>query len=348
MNIYTESASAELFPLLDSLSPDKVFVFGNSHTHSWCIPNLDLPELVEAMTIAPGEGAKNLVSARTLWQQLAGGGATRRSVMLNVGGGTITDIGGFVAATYQRGIRFVNIPTTLLAMVDASIGGKTGINLGELKNYIGVFAPASATIISPEFLKTLPDQELVNGFAEMIKHGALAGGELWECCQSVFPAKTETTAWLPLIQKNAEYKLSLTSADMQETGLRARLNFGHTAGHALEGLYLSRGVEIPHGKAVAAGMRIETLAASHMGLTRQEFPEQLDWVIKRHFEPVVFQPDEIGQLMNFALKDKKHTGKGVACSLVAEPGSPLDVVEVPPETMNLAFSQYLHETGQTD
>lgn len=347
MNTYTLSAGDALKAWSGDTAYDKIFLFCDQHTALQCYPRLELPSNIKLIIVPPGEGSKNLITARTVWTELAQAGATRKSLMMNLGGGTITDIGGFTASTFQRGIDFVNVPTTLLAMVDASIGGKTGINLGELKNYIGTFSLPVATITDPGFLATLPDTEMTNGLAEIIKHGALAGNALWDIAVNAMPRKDQPAAWLPIIRANADYKLSVTSEDFRESSVRQRLNFGHTAGHALEALYLSGGVELPHGQAVAAGMWIETIAARELGLTTGDFPEHLEWIIRQHFQAVRFSPGQIGELMAYALKDKKSHGQKIICSLVSQPGYPTDAVEVPGDVMNRAFGQYLNETGQT-
>lgn len=347
MNHFTLDSRSILNECVNAVQADKVFILCDQHTMVHCLHRLQPPTSYKTIIISAGEGAKNLITARTIWSELAEQGATRKSLLISLGGGTVTDIGGFVASTYQRGISFIHIPTTLLAMVDASIGGKTGINLGELKNYIGVFNHPHATITDPGYLATLPDAEITNGCAEIIKHGALAGGQLWDMALAEFPAKTSAESWLQIIEANAAYKAGITGEDFRENAIRARLNFGHTAGHALEALYLAGGVELPHGQAVAAGMWIETLAASALGLTSANFPEHLQWSIRKHFKPVTYSPEKIGDLMGYCIKDKKYSGEGIACSLVKEPGQPLEVVQVPAGVMNKAFSDYLNETGQT-
>ncbi len=344
MNIYTLNVSDELNGLINSKKYSKHFILCDTNTAARCLPLLKTAFEFKLIETKPGEAGKKLDTCKNIWQQLADGGADRQSVLVNLGGGSITDMGGFAASTFQRGMDFIHIPTTLLGMVDAAVGGKTGVNLGELKNYIGTFKLPVACICDPVFLQTLPESEWQNGKAEMIKHGALAGNQLWDLCKGVFPAIGNNEAWLAAIRSNAEYKVKITESDFLEKDIRAQLNFGHTAGHALESLALSMGTVLPHGQAVAAGMLIETLCALEMDLCDLAFYNELAEVIRQHFEVVIFQRSHIPTLIEYCGKDKKNESGNIAIVPVKKPGQPLPKMMVNPELLSESFEKYLYDS----
>ena len=193
----------------------------------------DIP--IEIIEIEAGELHKNLDTCTQVWHALSELGADRKSLLINVGGGMVTDLGGFVASTYMRGVPFINVPTSLLAMVDASVGGKTAIDFLGVKNLIGSFHPAHEVIVDIDFLRTLPLEELLSGYGEVVKHATLMGGEAWrEVCHIGDPVGLMDDEWQALIEKSIAYKASIVEADPTERGLRRILNIGHTVGHALE------------------------------------------------------------------------------------------------------------------
>lgn len=340
----THTISDSIWDFLSETKPDKIFILCDATTRSVCLPEISIDTPFQIIEIAEGESGKNLLTCENVWKELALGGASRQSLLLCLGGGSITDLGGFVASTYQRGIKVGYIPTTLLCMVDAGIGGKTGINLGGLKNYIGTFREPDVIFVYPKFLTTLPNTEWLNGKAEIVKHALLSGHGWNEIMQKGFPEKTNTEEWSDWINGNIHYKDSITSADFTENNIRAILNFGHTAAHALEYLYLSNGRELPHGQAVAAGMLIETMAASRLQICQDGLLQEIRSCISKNFEPVVFHKEDIAELNNAAAKDKKSMSGAIVCSVIADSGKPCEPTIIPEVIMTQAWLQYLNET----
>ena len=236
-----------LHTILANLPKGQLFVLTDSHTAEYCLPILadSIGQIsYHLLTIEAGEQSKNLASVQAVWDFMLKHRATREALLINLGGGMITDLGGFAAATYMRGIRFVNIPTTLLAMVDASSGGKTGVDYQGIKNVIGTFTPPVATLIHPDFLRTLPAAELLSGFAEMLKHALIASPKEWikllQLAQEELPQEqfVEALSSTGALQASIQIKENVVSQDPHEAGLRKILNFGHTVGHAIESTML--------------------------------------------------------------------------------------------------------------
>lgn len=269
-----------VFDTLDSLAEpykdSKIFVLVDDNTFTQVLPlfraESTAVQNAAIITTRPGDSNKNLDALSKIWRQLTDGGATRSSLLINIGGGMVTDMGGFAAATFKRGISFINVPTTLLAAVDASVGGKTGINFAGLKNEVGTFAEAEAVIISTEFLNSLPQQEILSGYAEMLKHGLLDNKETLASIinYDIFDDDNlrDPDSLLELVESSVGIKNSVTEIDPHEQGPRKALNLGHTIGHAFEALAMERKSPIPHGYAVAWGLVAE-LILSHMQL---DFP----------------------------------------------------------------------------
>jgi 3-dehydroquinate synthase len=257
-----------------------------------------------------GEASKNLATCQNIWQQFTDSGLDRHSLVIIVGGGVPGDLGAFCASTFKRGLDFILVPTTLLAMADSSIGGKTGIDFGSLKNHIGTFAPPVATWIATDFLRTLPLEELRSGFAEVIKHCLISDRRLWA---SVRQKPLDRQDWLKLVQSSVKFKSAVVRKDPKESGLRKILNYGHTMGHALEGYYLHTNSRLLHGDAVAAGMVLEGhIAFQKKLLTRQELAEISDYILG------VFGKVELPvmeKLMPSLLQDKKNRGKKILMAL---------------------------------
>lgn len=243
-----------------------IFVLTDKASQQFCLPIFEQhinKDNINILSIPQGEGSKSIKWTQKLWEKLAQSGADRKSLVVNLGGGVVTDIGGFVASTFRRGIEFINIPTTLLAMVDAAIGGKTGIDLGVLKNQIGVVAQPKAIFIFPVFLETLPPRELASGWMEMVKHGFISNDEyLDECLISPELGRKNIEN---LIWTSVQIKNEVVSEDPLENGRRKTLNFGHTLGHAIESYCLDHYPEnhIKHGEAIGIGM-ILALYLSHI------------------------------------------------------------------------------------
>lgn len=272
-----------------------------------CKPVADAPRFI----LTPGEDSKNTDNLIALWQWLADNGATRSSLLLNIGGGMVSDIGGFAAATFKRGISYANIPTTLLAAVDAAIGGKTAIDLGSLKNQVGAFALPAKVFHFSEPLKTLPAAELLSGIGEMLKYGLIASPMLYRSILNLLPdiqsPGFDTDTLTPLILECAAIKERIVAADPTEKGLRKVLNFGHTAAHAFESLALEkRGTPLPHGVAVAHGLLVE-LILSHtiLGFPSSElYP--LAMALKENFPPTGSTCKDNDRLIEIMAHDKKN------------------------------------------
>lgn len=271
--ILSTSICDELTALCDTKA-DKLFVLTDTTTHEKCLPLLSGCEaLKEAVHIVIGatDTHKTLDTLAYVWQQLGHGGGSRHSLMVCLGGGMVTDLGGFAASTFKRGIRFINIPTTLLAMVDAAVGGKTGINFGGLKNEIGVFNESQAVVINTQFLQTLDAENIRSGYAEMLKHALLSGGDLLARHLDFDLANPDLPRLQKMVAESIKVKEAIVKADPHEHGLRKALNLGHTFGHALESLALEQDRAVLHGYAVAWGLVCEL----YLSCTLRQFPESV-------------------------------------------------------------------------
>ncbi|MBP6754576.1 MAG: 3-dehydroquinate synthase, partial [Bacteroidia bacterium] len=243
-NTYTIYFNETSFLYLENLlQPDvysKIFVLVDENTNEYCLPyflsNLPTEIEIEIIEIEAGEENKNMYTCIDLWHTLIDLDADRKSILLNLGGGVITDIGGFVASTFKRGIDFINIPTTLLAMVDASVGGKNGVDLGNLKNQIGVINEPKSVVVLSKFLETLPSNQMRSGLAEMLKHGLIYDKLYWDKLKNLNDLNTDDLD--VLIKQSIEIKNNIVSQDLKENGIRKALNFGHTLGHAIESYFL--------------------------------------------------------------------------------------------------------------
>ena len=311
-----------LHTLLADLPKGQLFVLTDQHSAVHCLPILadsigQIP--YHLLTIEAGEQSKNLASVQAVWDFMLKHRATREAVLINLGGGMITDLGGFAAATYMRGIRFVNIPTTLLAMVDASSGGKTGIDYQGIKNVIGTFTPPVATLIHPDFLRTLPAAELLSGFAEMLKHALIASPKEWikllQLAQEELPQEqfVEALSSTGALQASIQIKENVVSQDPHEAGLRKILNFGHTVGHAIESTMLHQTTphyttlhHISHGYCVLWGMVAEVyLSVVHTGCPR-EVLQQLTQIMLQWYGRPQCNCKERQQLIQRMYHDKKN------------------------------------------
>ena len=298
-----------LHTLLADLPRGQLFVLTDSHTAECCLPILadsigQIP--YHLLTLEAGEVTKNLTSVQLVWDFLLKHHATREAVLVNLGGGMITDLGGFAAATYMRGIRFVNIPTTLLAMVDASSGGKTGFDYQGIKNIIGTFTPPLTTLIYPELLRTLPTIELLSGFAEMLKHGLIASPTHWQDLLAWDIHGQDIATLAPLIADSIAIKQQIVSADPHEKNIRRTLNFGHTIGHAIEAAYLQQGLQSYHGHCVLWGMVAEVyLSVVHAGCPR-EVLTMLSHIMVEHFGRPQCNCQQQGLLLEWMRHDKKN------------------------------------------
>lgn len=298
---------------------DRLFVLTDTTTKQLCWPvvqNYAVMKDAIMITIQPTDEAKTLETLATVWTSLQKGGATRHSLMINLGGGMVTDLGGFAASTFKRGMAYINIPTTLLSQVDASVGGKTGINFGGLKNEIGVFNCANSVILSSTFLRTLDTENMLSGYAEMLKHGLLSSKENWAELLT-FDITTPDYATLQnLVAKSVAIKEQIVKEDPTEKGIRKALNLGHTAGHAIESLALKEGRTILHGYAVAWGLLMELyLSARKCGFPAKEM-HQMEAYIKEHYGKFLYDCKHYETLYNFMSHDKKNQGGNINFTLL--------------------------------
>jgi 3-dehydroquinate synthase len=303
---------------------NKVFVLVDENSRKYCLPrlmsNIQLFQRVHILEVPSGEETKNLEIAQKLWRELIAAGADRSSVLINLGGGTISDLGGFVASTFKRGIRYVNIPTTLLAMVDASIGGKAGIDLDGLKNQIGVFSNPQIVFIIPEFLDTLPRRQYLNGFAEVIKHALIYEKHYWEDLSGISFANTSN--WKEIINWSAEIKNYFVMEDPLDTGFRKVLNFGHTLGHALESFSLVHDQEsLLHGEAIAIGLICESyISYKHAGLPIEELDAIVEYVLS-NFDFYPIPSDSMDGILDNLKHDKKNLRDNLNFTLLTSIGN---------------------------
>lgn len=321
--IFTGDPEQELERVVADAAPGRVLVVTDTNTsaiYHRLFPKLSLrwPEV----TIEAGESHKTILSLEKVWGAMAEAGLNRRDMIVNVGGGSVTDLGGFAAATYMRGIRYVNIPTTLLACVDASTGGKTAIDFMSVKNLIGAFHAPVATIVSQKPLVSLPRAELLSGWGEMIKHGLLDSDEhLNHLLDNDIP-QVDFCEMLDLIRRSVGVKRRVVEQDPTENGLRRCLNLGHTAGHALEALCLQRGTPISHGNAVALGILAELRLSG--GFPQEKYTLLREYILARYPLPTLGEAD-VPRLAEFMLSDKKnltHDGCEVAYIALRDTGTP--------------------------
>ena len=298
---------------------DKLFILTDEHTHRLCLPQLQsIPALENAAEIIIGaeDVHKNLETLASVWQALSEQGATRHSLLINLGGGMVTDLGGFAAATFKRGIAYINIPTTLLAMVDASVGGKTGINFNGLKNEIGAFTPAASVLLDTEFLRTLDYKNICSGYAEMLKHGLISTEKHWAELVSFDLNDIDYLRLQEMVAQSVAIKENIVAQDPYEQGIRKALNLGHTAGHALESLALAEGRTVLHGYAVAWGLVCEL----YLSCLREDFPKdklrQTTDFIKRYYGVFPFDCKAYETLYQFMTHDKKNTSGEVNFTLL--------------------------------
>ncbi|MBW7674532.1 3-dehydroquinate synthase [Chryseobacterium chendengshani] len=313
---------SQLNDFLSEKTFSKIFILVDENTHEYCLPvllgNLETEINFEILEIEPGEEMKNIQTANHLWEILTEMQADRKALVINLGGGVITDMGGFVASTYKRGIKFINIPTTLLSMCDASIGGKTGIDLMHYKNMVGTFSIPEQIFVYPQFLETLPYKELRSGFAEMLKHGLIADRSHWE--ELIQIQKLDADSVLVHIQTSMDIKQNIVEKDFHEKNIRKTLNFGHTIGHAIESLYLEKENPILHGEAVALGMICETHLSYLEGLLSKGDSETVITNIQKYYPFIDLREFTDEGILKLLLNDKKNTDNKINFSLLSEIG----------------------------
>lgn len=335
---------------VEKLNPASVTIVTDSNVDLLVLPLFDNSETVakaNKVVIPPGEDNKNINSICKIWEALEDASATRHSLVINIGGGLITDIGGFAGATFKRGIKVINIPTTLLGAVDAATGGKTGINFNGLKNEIGAFHQPAEVIISALPLATLSHREIMSGYAEMIKTGLIADAGLYVELLNVEDVTDNLKTLEKVMKRCVEIKEEVVAQDPTEKGLRKILNFGHTAGHAFESLAIERHQSLTHGEAVAHGMLVELILSQMLeGFDSKETLRYVNAVLKPFYPRVNVSCDDIGLLIDFMSHDKKNASAGHPnFTLLKAPGEP--VIDCIPEISEIgaALEIYLDIMG---
>ena len=321
--ILCESLENSLAEAIEKCPHDRLFILTDEHTHRLCLPQLqNIPAIQDATEIIIGaeDVHKNLETLASVWQALSEQGATRHSLLINLGGGMVTDLGGFAAATFKRGIAYINIPTTLLSMVDASVGGKTGINFNGLKNEIGVFAPASSVLLETEFLRSLDAHNFFSGYAEMLKHGLISTPEHLAELLSFDTEQIDYAALKAMVGRSVQVKENIVEQDPKEHGIRKALNLGHTIGHAFESLALAENRPVLHGYAVAWGIVCE-LYLSHIktGFPKEKMRQTIQF-IKENYGAFAFNSKQYDRLYELMLHDKKNTAGIINFTLLKEVG----------------------------
>ena len=338
--IFSKDLRQSLTDAINLCPHDRLFILTDETTRNCCLPvisDFDCLRGARVITIGATDQHKNLESLSHVWSELQQGGATRHSLMVNLGGGMVTDLGGFAASTFKRGLAYINIPTTLLSMVDASVGGKTGINFGGLKNEIGVFNNASSVILDATFLHTLDHENLLSGYAEMLKHALISDEKMWAALisEDVEVKSNQILSWESVariasaIEDSVAVKQRIVTEDPTEKGLRKALNFGHTAGHAFESLSFERsnqhpslgertgvGSPILHGYAVAYGLIVEL----YLSVIKTGFPSdrmhQTVQYIKEHYGRMAITCDDYPHLLELMHHDKKNEGSTINFTLL--------------------------------
>lgn len=339
---FNERAYNELNEHLERSNYSKVFILVDENTHNYCLPHF-MGRIYgdydfEIIEIEEGEINKNIATCTQVWEVLSELDADRKSAMINLGGGVVTDLGGFVASCFKRGIHFINVPTTLLSMVDASVGGKTGVDLGSLKNQVGVINQPEMVLVDPEYLRTLNERQLQSGYAEMLKHGLISDAAYWNTLKEVNGFNDLNT----LIYTSVSIKNEVVTQDPTEQNLRKTLNFGHTLGHAVESYFLESEHHelLLHGEAIAIGMILEAYISHKLtGLPLTELEDIKTTFLKR-YKKVNFSEKDIDAILSLLKFDKKNSHGNVNFVLLMAIGKTAIDIKVPTELLLESFTYY--------
>lgn len=343
--IFFSSGEKSFFSdLLVKKNYSSIFILVDSNTETHCLPHFlshyPCPENFEVISIEAGEEHKHIQTCAGVWEALSEFGADRKSLLINLGGGVITDLGGFVASTFKRGIDFINVPTSLLAMVDASVGGKTGVDLGPLKNQIGVIINPQAVVIDTDFLATLPSNEYRSGYAEMLKHGLIQDDAYWKELADFGKISTDQIG--KYIHHSVSIKHQVVRDDPREDSLRKILNFGHTLGHAVESYHLINEdkTTLLHGEAIAIGMIMESYISSVLLALPKNECDEIKKVFDAIYPKVAFDEKDFDAIVEMLIYDKKNSHGKVKFALLEAIGNPKWDVEVPNALLKDAFAYY--------
>jgi 3-dehydroquinate synthase len=342
---FNSACYTELNAFLNNSNFSKIFVLVDTNTHNHCLPiflsHLVVQQEIEIIEIEAGEINKTIDTCVGVWNTLSDLNADRKSLMINLGGGVVTDLGGFIASTFKRGIAYINIPTSLLAMVDASIGGKTGVDLGTLKNQIGIINFSEMVLIDTAFLDTLPTNEMRSGLAEMLKHGLIHDQAYWDKMSNL--TQYTLTDLDLLIYESVQIKKEIVTKDPTEKGLRKTLNFGHTLGHAIESYFLSESkkTHLLHGEAIAIGM----ILACYISYKQEGFPkEKLEFIktkILNTYGKIAILESDYPPIIELLIYDKKNTHGNINFVLLKDIGKTKIDCTVDNATIREAFSYYM-------
>lgn len=326
---------------LSSKQYSKIVVIADNNTKRHCYPILKafLPKH-SIVTVPSGEAHKTLATCEKIWEAMTKEELDRHALVINVGGGVIGDMGGFCAAVYKRGIDFIQVPTTLLSQVDASVGGKLGVDFQGFKNHLGVFNIPKSVLIDPVFLKTLPEREIRSGFAEIIKHCLIADGAKWE---EIRAKDFEEQNWPDLIAHSVKIKQQVVDQDPTEKGLRKILNFGHTLGHAVETCFLNKGPKerLFHGEAIAVGMIMEAYLSFERKMIDQQTLTNIEEFLFATYGKVEIKPEDIEEIIALTRQDKKNKGKEIRFSLLKGAGQCAFDIVVTAAEMRKSIAYYL-------
>lgn len=342
---FNEEGYKSLNLFISQKNYSNIFIILDTNSNENCLQKfislLETEKNIEIIEIEPGEAEKNINTCVEIWSILTELGADRKSLVINIGGGVITDIGGFIASTFKRGIDFINVPTTLLAMVDASIGGKNGVDLGNLKNQIGVINVPKMVVIDTDFLSTLPQNEMRSGLAEMLKHGLIFDKNYWNEFKDL--SKKDFADFDRLIHRSVEIKNEIVMQDPTENGIRKALNFGHTLGHAIESYFLENENKktLLHGEAIAVGMILESFISNKLNLITKEELAEIKYIISDLFEKINIEANDIKPIMELLIHDKKNEYGKIQFALLKNIGNFSVNQTVENSLIEKAFNDYL-------
>ena len=321
-----------------------LFIIVDSNTNEFCLPHflpiLETDLTIEIIEFEAGEANKNIETCVQVWNVLTELGADRKTLIINLGGGVVTDLGGFVASTFKRGVDFIHIPTTLLSMVDASVGGKNGVDLGNLKNQIGVINVPRMVLIDTQYLETVPQNEMRSGLAEMLKHGLIYDRGYWE--QFLDLKALDFADFDKLIYRSVEIKNEIVTQDPTEKNIRKALNFGHTLGHAIESYFLENEdkTTLLHGEAIAAGMILESYISMGKELINENEYSEIKSSLKSIYEDIVFDENDIEPILDLLIHDKKNEYGNIQFALIEGIGKIKINQSVENELILNAFADY--------
>lgn len=340
---FSDQSYKKLIQFVENQKISKLFILVDDNTLTYCLPvfksKFDSTIPFEVITISIGEISKNINTCIQVWNELLLYGADRNSLLINLGGGMVTDLGGFVASTYKRGIRFINIPTSLLAMVDASVGGKTGVDLDHLKNIIGLFSNPEMVLIDEDYLTTLSQREWKCGLAEVIKYGFISDIKLWNQIREDKELTNKNI--LDLIHRSIDIKNKIVQTDYHEKNVRKILNFGHTIGHAFESYFLEKENSLNHGEAIAIGMVVELYISHKLHHFPLKLIEELKEFVHQFYGKINVDKKDIDNIIALLTHDKKNQLGKVMFVLLNTPEQAVIDCEVSQELIVEAINYYL-------